>query len=127
MKLVVERGAEFFLERELHQQGAYYRPWYRFHYPNHYFYDLLVGLDFMTALGYGDDKRLDHALSVLKKKRRRDGKWLLDAVHPDVEGGMANYYHKINPTPVSLEKPGEPSKMITLKAMTVLNRVESQR
>ena len=127
MKRSLEMGAEFFLERELHRQGSHYRPWYRFHYPNHYFYDLLVGLDFMTALGYGDDKRLDHALSVLKKKRRQDGKWLLDAVHPDVEGGMANYYNKINPTPVSLEKPGEPSKMITLRAMTVLSRVEDQR
>ena len=127
MNRSVEMGAEFYLERELHRQGTRYRPWYRFHYPNHYFYDLLVGLDFMTALGYGDDKRLGFALSILKKKRRRDGKWLLDAVHPDVEGGVAKYYNKINPTRVSLEMPGEPSKMITLKAMTVLHRVENLR
>jgi len=127
MKRSVEMGAEFYLERELHRQGAHYRPWYRFHYPTHYFYDLLVGLDFMTALGYGEDKRLGYALSLLKKKRRRDGKWLLEAVHPDVEGGVTKYYEKINPIPVSLEKSGEPSKMITLKAMTVLHRVENLR
>jgi len=127
MKRSVEMGAEFFLERELHRQGAQYPPWYRFHYPNHYFYDLLVGLDFMTALGYGDDKRLDYALSHLKKKRQSDGKWLLDAVHPDIGGASTKYYEKIKPTPVSLEKPGEPSKMITLKAMTVLRRVENLR
>ncbi len=125
MKRSVEMGAEFFLERELHRQGEHYRPWYRFHYPTHYFYDLLVGLDFMTALGYGGDNRLDYALSLLKKKRRRDGKWLLEGVHPDVEGGVTKYYEKINPIPVSLEKSGEPSKMITLKAMTVLHRVEN--
>ncbi len=91
MKLAVEKGAEFFLERELHKQGDHYEPWYRFHYPVHYYYDLLVGLDFMTALGYRDDKRLDHAIEVLKKKRRPDGKWNLDAVHPDVEGSMAEW------------------------------------
>jgi hypothetical protein len=127
MKHSVELGAEFYLERELHKQGPQYRPWYRFHYPIHYYYDLLVGLDFMTALGYGDDKRLGYALSLLKKKRRRDGKWLLEAVHPDVEGGTAKGYEKLNPVRFSLEESGEPSKMITLKAIVVLNRVENLR
>ena len=36
MKLACERGAEFFLEKELHKQGARWEPWYRFHYPIHY-------------------------------------------------------------------------------------------
>lgn len=128
MKLAVEKGAEFFLERELHKQGDHYEPWYRFHYPVHYYYDLLVGLDFMTALGYSDDKRLGHAISLLKRKRSDDGKWNLDAVHPDLEGGTAEWYArhpKDAPTPFSLEKVGEPSKMITLKAMIILNRLEN--
>ena len=122
----VEKGAEFFLERELHKQGARYRPWYRFHYPVHYYYDLLVGLDFMTALGYGDDGRLGYALQILKKKHRRDGKWLLDAVHPDVEGGIAEWfkkYPKDRPEPFSLKQPGRPSKLITLSALRVLSRL----
>ena len=129
MKQAVERGAEFFLERELHKQGDHYEPWYRFHYPIHYYYDLLVGLDFMTALGYSDDKRLGHAVSVMKKKRRKsDGKWMLDAVHPDIGdyGGIAKWFAKHPkqaPTPFSLEKVGEPSKMITLKALEILNRL----
>jgi len=127
MKRSVELGAEFYLERELHTQGTRYRPWYRFHYPVHYYYDLLVGLDFITALGYGDDKRLKDAVSLLAKKRRGDGKWLLDAVHPDLEGSMAKWYQKRSPTPFTLENPGEPSKMITLKAIQVLNRVKSPR
>jgi hypothetical protein len=129
MKQAVERGAEFFLERELHKQGDHYEPWYRFHYPVHYYYDLLVGLDFMTQLGYSDDERLGHAISVLKKKRRKsDGKWILDAVHPDVGdyGGIAEWFAKHPkqaPIPFSLEKVGEPSKMITLKALEILNRL----
>jgi hypothetical protein len=127
MKEAVERGAEFFLERELHKQGEHYEPWYRFHYPVHYYYDLLVGLDFMTALGYGGDERLGHAIEVLKKKRRPDGRWNLDAVHPDVEGGMAEWlkaHPKQAPVPFSLENVGERSKMITLRAMIVLKRLE---
>lgn len=127
MTLAVERGAEFYLEREMHIQGSHYEPWYRFHYPVHYYYDLLVGLDFITALGYAGDKRLGHAVAALKKRRRPDGRWNLDAAHPDVEGGMAEWYRKHpkqTPTPFTLERVGEPSKMITLKAMRVLNRLE---
>lgn len=127
MKIIVEKGAEFFLERELHRQGEHYEPWYRFHYPVHYYYDLLVGLDFITSLGYGDDKRLSHAIAVLKKKKRPDGRWNLDSVHPDVEGAVAEWYKKhpkSAPVPFSLERVGEPSKMITLKAMQVLKRLD---
>jgi hypothetical protein len=127
MKLAVEKGAEFYLEREMDKQGARYEPWYRFHYPIHYYYDLLVGLDFMTALGYGDDRRLSRAIHTLKEKQRADGRWNLDAVHPDVEGGMAEWYKrhpKQAPTEFALEKVGEPSKMITLKAMSVLDRLD---
>ncbi len=122
----VEKGAEFFLERELYHQGGHYEPWYRFHYPVHYYYDLLVGLDLLTSLGYADDRRLRTALAVLQKKRRTDGRWNLDAVHPDVEGVVANWYRghpRRAPTPFGLETPGEPSKMITLRALTVLSRV----
>jgi hypothetical protein len=126
MKQAVEKGAQFFLERELHKQGDRYKPWYRFHYPIHYYYDILVGLDFMTTLGYTNEPRLGYAIKLLKAKRRADGRWNLDAIHPDVEGGMAEWYKKHpkdKPTPFSLEQAGKPSKMVTLTAMRVLNRL----
>ncbi|MBP7148265.1 MAG: hypothetical protein KBD01_12005 [Acidobacteria bacterium] len=128
MRRAVERGAEFFLERELHRQGAHYEPWFRTHYPVHYYYDLLVGLDFMTALGYGGDPRLAHALDWLRSRRRRDGRWNLDAVHPDVGDAMREWFAKHpkqTPTPFTLETPGRASKMITLRALLVLRRVEA--
>lgn len=127
MQGCVERGAEFFLERQLHCQGDRYKPWFRFHYPIHYYYDLLVGLDLLTALGYGNDRRLRFALSVLKRKRRTDGRWNLDAVHPDVEGGMARWYDRHpsqRPTPLQFEPVGRPSKMVTLRALMVLSRLD---
>jgi hypothetical protein len=130
MKLAVERAAEFYLERELHilPKGGRYEPWYRFHYPNHYYYDLLVGLNVMTALGYSNDKRLGFALSLLKKKRRSDRRWNLDAINPDPESGQARWdkkHPKKATIPFALETPGRPSKMITLTALKVLNRIEA--
>ncbi len=127
MQRAIDLGAEFYLERELHRQGARYPPWHRFHYPVHYYYDLLVGLDLLTALGYADDHRLRYALEVLRRKRRSDGRWNLDAVHPDVEGPIAAWYDrhpKDRPVPWALERPGQPSRMITLIAQHILERVE---
>jgi hypothetical protein len=128
MKLAVERGAEFFLERELHRQGDRYEPWYRFHYPVHYYYDLLVGLDFMTALGYSGDKRLGYAISLLKKKRRSDGRWNLDSLNPEPESPQGRWDHE-HPrqatTRFALEEPGEASRMITLSALKIMNRIDA--
>ena len=127
MKHACERGAEFYLERELHKEGARWEPWYRFHYPVHYYYDLLVGLDFMTALGYSRDKRMGYAISLLEEKRRQDGRWILDANRPE-ESPALTAWRKQHPkskdfTPLVLEQPGKPSKMITLTAMKVLARL----
>jgi hypothetical protein len=125
MEGTVERAAEFFLERELHRQGARYAPWYRFHYPVHYYYDVLVGLDLLTSLGYADDRRLRFAKDLLLRKQRRDGRWNLDAEHPDVDGGMARWYARHptkRPIPLRLEAPGRPSKLVTLTAWNVLGR-----
>jgi len=129
MKQAVEKGAEFYLEREMFRQGDHYEPWYRTHYPVHYYYDMLVGLDFMTELGFGDDARLKKSIEWLKEKRRPDGRWNLDAVHPDVEGGMAEWYNdhpRHRPAPFALERAGEPSRMITVIAMRVLQRVDDR-
>jgi hypothetical protein len=120
----IERGAEFYLERRLvHEGRRRYAPWYRFHYPNHYYYDILVGLNVITRLGYGDDRRLRPALNILTEKRQRNGTWLLDRVHPDVGSG-AQYTLRKKPTPFALEEPSKPSKWITLTALRVLKRVE---
>ena len=129
MKTACERGAEFFLERELHKQGARWEQWYHYHYPIHYYYDLLVGLDFMTALGYAGDRRLSYATSLLREKRRQDGRWNVDANRPE-DSPALRAFRKKNPhskdlTPFVLEKPGEPSKMITLTALKVLKRIEA--
>jgi hypothetical protein len=125
IKRSVERGAEFYLDRELFREGPRrYLPWFRFHYPVHYYYDLLVGLDIITSLGYAGDRRLRAALKILEEKRRPDGTWALDAVHPDLGVG-AGYRFRKRPKRFALEKEGRPSKWITLTALRIMKRVEN--
>lgn len=124
IKRSVEKGAEFYLKRGLFREGRRrYSPWFRFHYPVHYYYDLLVGLDVITSLGYAGDRRLKPALRVLHEKRRPDGTWALDEVHPDLGVG-AGYSLRERPKYFALETKGRPSKWITLTALNVLKRVE---
>jgi hypothetical protein len=119
----IERGAEFYLSRGLLREsdGTSYEPWHRFHYPWHYYYDLLVGLDTLTALGYGNDPRLVSAFEELRRKQNRDGTWNLDALHPDL---MADdpYQPKGPLFPFLLEPAGRPSRWVTYLALRALDR-----
>jgi hypothetical protein len=124
MEEAISRGAEFYLERKLLEEGRPYAPWLRLHYPNHYFYDVLVGLDVLTQLGFGGDRRLAPALKILMEKRRSDGTWLMDRSHPDLGAGTTIHPDKKKIKPLVIEEPGQPSKWITLKALRVLKRVE---
>jgi Prenyltransferase and squalene oxidase repeat len=118
----IERGAEFYLERALVQEGPFpYAPWSRTHYPVHYYYDVLVGLDVLSRLGYGNDPRLGPALNWLLERRNRDGSWNLDALHPDLPPDE-KYQVETPYYPFVLEPPGRPSRWVTLTALTVLRR-----
>jgi hypothetical protein len=123
----IERGAEFYLSRRLMNEGRVrYPPWFRIHYPSHYYYDLLVGLRVLSRLGYGSDPRLRPALRWLLGKRRRDGTWALDAEHPDLDPQRGGYVFEEGPVwPMRLEPPNEPSRWATVEALSVLSRVEA--
>lgn len=124
MAQAIEKGAEFYLQRELFEEGEEYVPWLRFHYPNHYFYDILVGLDILTQLGFSGDRRLRPALEILRKKRQPGGTWMLDMVHPDI-GPRTKIHPDVKEIrPLVIEEAGKPSKWITLKVLTVLKRTD---
>jgi hypothetical protein len=124
----IDRGAEFYLQRRLTDEGgAKYSPWFRLHYPVHYYYDVLVGLDVITSLGFGRDRRLGPALKILEGKRT-DGRWRLDRVHPDPTSYSWGRHNKKRKTvPFALEEAGQPSKWVTLTALKVLKRVADAR
>ena len=123
VKEAIRRGAQFFVSRGLLHEGKPAREWPKLHYPWHYFYDVLVGLDFMVRLGYGNDRRLHEALSLLISKRRSDSRWVLEGIH-----GMRRTNQRFAPVaPLRIETPHRPSKMITFLAMRVLKGVEHAR
>ena len=124
----IARGAEFFLKRRLMIEGrGRYPPWFRLHYPNHYYYDVLVGLKILTRLGYGADPRLGPALAWLAGKRARDGTWALDADHPDLDPERGGYAIRRPVLPLRLEPIGRPSRWATVEALSVLARVDAAR
>ncbi|MGI0084901.1 MAG: hypothetical protein ACREBQ_07450, partial [Nitrososphaerales archaeon] len=132
IKKSAERGAEFYLKRRLFREGPKkYSPWFRFHYPVHYYYDLLVGLEVLSSLGYAKDPRMKFALELLQRKRGPDGRWNLDASNPDIPKSLPATLYSTSPPfepfpaiPFVLEKVGRPSKIVTLRALKALKRLE---
>jgi hypothetical protein len=122
----IERGAEFYLRHHLMEEGrTRYPPWFRIHYPNHYYYDVLVGLRMLARLGYGQDPRLSPGIRWLRSKRRRDGTYALDAAHPDLDAGRGGYEFRDVRFPMLLESLGVPSRWATVEALSILRRIET--
>jgi len=76
-------------------------------YPSRWFYDILRALDYFQAAKVAYDARMQPALDVLHKKRRKDGTWPVQAKHP----GQVHF---------DMEKTGGPSCWNTLRALRVL-------
>lgn len=80
-------------------------------YPARWKYDILRALDYFQFAGVSYDPRMQDALDVLQKKRRKDGKWPHQAKHP----GQVHF---------DMEQAREPSRWNTLRAMRVLQHFE---
>ena len=107
------RGAEFLLMHHLyradHHDFQVINPnWLKLAFPWFYGYNILRGLWVLTELGYHDE-RMEDALAVLREKQTPEGKWVLESTP----------YGRMQ---ANLEKKGQPSKWITLKALWVLER-----
>ena len=75
-------------------------------YPSRWFYDILRALDYFQSAGVDYDPRMQDALDVLTKKRRKDGKWPVQAKH----AGKVHF---------DMEQTGQPSRWNTLRALRV--------
>ncbi len=76
-------------------------------YPSRWFYDILRALAYFQDAGVEYDPRMQDALDVLLKKRRKDGTWTVQAKH----AGKVHF---------DMEKTGSPSRWNTLRALRVL-------
>ncbi|WP_158863096.1 hypothetical protein [Leifsonia sp. AG29] len=107
----LRRGQEYLLERRLLRRRStgelVDEAFLRFAFPYYWHYDVLRGLDHLRASGAAFDDRAAEAVSVVADARGADGRWVLDATFP---GDVA----------VKLERVGEASRWITLRALRVL-------
>ena len=105
------RGREFLLVHRMyrsHRTGEVIKPEFtRFSFPPRWHYDILRGLDHFQAVDAHRDERLTDAIEIVVKRRRPDGRWLLQ-----------NRYR--GKTYFKLERIGAASRWNTLRALRVL-------
>ncbi|MDX1415737.1 MAG: hypothetical protein R3293_16185 [Candidatus Promineifilaceae bacterium] len=80
-------------------------------FPSRWRYDILRALDYFQSAAIPYDPRMQDALDVLLKKRRKDGIWPVQARHP----GKTHF---------EMEKTGGPSRWNTLRALRVLKHFD---
>jgi hypothetical protein len=110
----LELGAEFLLSRDPALADYPYSErvsstWFKFGFPLSYWSDVLETTAILVDLGYGSDPRLAAALQFILSKQDQQGRWKLAN---SLNGKMW----------VDIEKKGQPSKWITLRALRVLKR-----
>jgi hypothetical protein len=105
-------GEEYLLERGMFRRkstkGVVRRAYLEFAFPYYWHYDVLRALDYFQRSGADPDPRMAETVALVQSKRRPDGRWLLDRIHPgrvyfDLEGDV-----------------GTPSRWNTLRALRVL-------
>jgi hypothetical protein len=109
----VTQSREFLLQHRLYQSDrtgeVIDKKWLMLSYPSRWKYDILRALDYFQAAGIGFDPRMQDALDVLMKKRRKDHTWPVQARHP----GQTHF---------DMEATGGPSRWNTLRALRVLKQ-----
>jgi hypothetical protein len=84
--------------------------WFKFGYPLAYVTDILLVLEVLAQAGCGDDPRLTKAVDLVLSKQDDQGRWRME--------------HSYNPRMwTDIERKGEPSKWVTLRATRMLKRL----
>lgn len=110
----IKKGMEFLLgidpAEAKYPTGWSNRPsgnWWKFGFPVFYVTDLLQSIEALVRLGYGKDRRLLNALSIVREKQDKNGRWALE-------------YDYAGKTWVDFGKKKQPNKWVTLRAAWVL-------
>ena len=112
----INEFSEYFLKHRIYQKshdiGMISKPgWLKFGFPLMYQTDILELLDIFATLDIYDE-RLKDAVLIISGKKAKDGRWKLE-----------NTYN--GKTLIDIETKGKPSKWVTLKALTILNKYSS--
>jgi hypothetical protein len=118
VRAAIQAGAEFLLSRDpavadypmgwgnTKPNGS----WFKLGFPSGYVADVLQNLEVLAELGYGADPRLDHGM-----------RWLLAG--QDAAGRWPNRYTYAGKMWIDIDRPGAPSKWVTLRACRLLARI----
>lgn len=105
------RGCEFLLQHRLFRSDktgeVINSEFTRFSFPPRWHYDVLRALDYFQERDFTKDKRFNDAIALLRRRRGEDGTWKLQNNH------RGKVFFR-------LEKPGQPSRWNTLRAMRVM-------
>lgn len=110
----IEAGAEFLLSRDPAVADYPYTrrvsaTWFKFGFPLSYWSDALETTAVLVDLGFGEDPWLANALELILSKQDAQGRWKLEN---SLNGKMW----------ADIERKGQPSKWVTLRALRVLKR-----
>ena len=110
----IQAGVEFLFSRDPAAADYPYTEkvspnWFKFIFPFSYWSDVLETAAVLADLGYGSDPRLAPVLQLILDKQDAAGRWKLENT---LNGKMW----------IDVEKKGQPSKWITLRALRVLKR-----
>jgi hypothetical protein len=108
-----QRGQEYLLHRHLLRTAStgtiINLQWTLLAFPSYWHYDILKALDYFRRAGAAPAPRMSEAITLLKSKRDKRGRWHLQHTHPGTP-------------PIDLkESPGKPSRWLTLHALRVLH------
>ncbi len=81
--------------------------WWKFGFPVFYVTDLLQNVEALVRLGCGNDPRLSHAISLIREKQDKNGRWAME-------------YSYSGKTWVDFGEKKQPNKWVTLRAAWVL-------
>lgn len=111
VEAAIRRGQEYLLKRRLFRSlrsGQVIQPNFKkFSFPPRWKYDVLRALENFVETGARADPRLEEAIQLVIDKRRKDGTWTLQNRH----SGETHF---------EFERPGQPSRWNTLRALRVL-------
>jgi hypothetical protein len=116
MAKAIDSGIDFLLSYDLAKADYphYERvssSWFKLGYPLSYTSDILEALDVLARLGLAQDPRLSNAIEFMLSKQDNEGRWKLERT---LNGKMW----------VDIERKGDPSKWVTLRALRVLKATE---
>jgi hypothetical protein len=124
MQAAIKQGVDFLLSHDPavadYPFGSWNKPsrpssnWFKLGYPIGYITDVLQNLEVLAVLGQAKNPKLANALDLVISKQDQQGRWLLEHTY---NGKMW----------VDIEKKGQPSKWVTLRALRVLKAVHPEK